>query len=81
MTKVSESAKAIIHIDTPISKHHSEGVLQSKKEVQIVGKIQDSITRSMTDTFSSETNKTALVNIVTCENAPAADLIKVKEKG
>ena len=46
-----------------------------------MGKIQDSITRSMTDTFSSDTNKTALVNIVTCENAPAADLIKVKEKG
>ena len=81
MTKVSESVKAMIHMDTPVSKHHGESVRQSKEDLEVFSKIQDIITRSMIDPFSSDTNKTALVNIVTGEKAPSADLIKVEEKG
>ena len=81
MTKVSESVRAMVHMDTPISKHHGESVRQSKEDLHVVSKMQDSITRSMIDPFSSDTNKTDLVNIVTGEKAPSTDLIKVKEKG
>ena len=81
MTKVSEAVKSMVHMDTRISKHHGESVLQSKDDLQVVVKIQDSITRGMVDPFSSDTDKTLLVNIVTGEKAPSVDLISVKEKG
>ena len=49
MTKVSEAVKAMVHMDTSISKHHGESAPQSKEDLQVVIKIQDSISRSMID--------------------------------
>ena len=81
MRKVSESVKAMAHLNSEGSMHHGETVIQIKEDYKRVCKIQDVISSNFVDPFQSEINKSDLVNIVTGEKSTSTDLIKVHEKG
>ena len=78
MTKVSESVKAMVHLDLEGSMHHGETIIQIKEDYK--RKIQDLISSNFVDPFQSEINKSDLVYIVTGEKSTTTDLIKVHEK-
>ena len=49
MTKVSESVKAMVHLDSEGSMHHGETVFHIKEDYKLFGKIQDLISSHFVD--------------------------------